>query len=103
MEPGLLQGIRSVLLSVEAVQTAIKAAHRVLAAHKPADNSKQIGKLKAEIENLADAIAGGALKSSPALALRLAKAEKDLATLEATGPAPKAAQMIPKLADEYQA
>ena len=103
VEPGLLQGIRAELLSDEAVQTAIKAAHRVLAAQKPADDSKRIGKLKAEVENLADAIAGGALKSSPALVSRLAKSEQELAKLEATGPAPKAAQMIPKLADEYRA
>jgi site-specific DNA recombinase len=103
VEPGLLQGIRAELLSDEAIQTAIKAAHRVLAAQKPADDSKRIVKLKAEIENLADAIASGALKSSPALASRLAKAEKELATLEAKEPAPKAAQMIPKLADEYRA
>ena len=103
VEPGLLQGIRSELLSDEAVQTAIKAAHRVLAAQKPADNSKRIGKLKTEVENLADAIAGGALKSSPILASRLAKAEQELDKLEATGPAPKAAKMIPKLADEYRA
>ncbi len=101
--PGLLQGIRAELLSDEAVQAAINAAHHVLAAQKPADNGKQIGKLKAKVDNLADAIAGGALKSSPALASRLAKAEKELATLEAAEPAPKAAQMIPKLVDEYRA
>jgi len=103
VEAGLLRGIRAELLSDEAVQTAIKAAHRVLAAQKPANDSKRIDKLKTEVENLADAIAGGVLKSSPALASRLAKAEKELATLEAAGRAPKAAQMIPKLADEYRA
>jgi len=43
------------------------------------------------------------LKSSPALASRLAKAETELAALEAAAPAQKAAQMIPKLADEYRA
>ena len=90
VEAGLLRGIRAELLSDEAVQTAIKAAHPVLAAQKPANDSKRIDKLKSEIENLADAIAGGALKSSPALASRLAKAEKELATLEAAGRAPKA-------------
>ena len=103
VEPGLLQGIRAELLSDKAVQTAIKAAHRVLNAQKPAADGKRIGKLKSEVENLTDAIAGGALKSSPALALRLAKAEQDLAKLEAAGPVLKAAQMIPKLADEYRA
>jgi len=103
VEPGLLQGIRTELLSDEAVQAAIKAAHRVLAAQKPADDSKRIGKLETEVENLADAIASGALKSSPALASRLAKAEQELARLEVKGSAPKAAQMIPKLADEYRA
>jgi site-specific DNA recombinase len=103
VEPGLLHGIRAELLSDEAVQAAINAAHHVLAAQRPADDGKQIGKLKAEVDHLADAIAGGALRSSPALASRLANAEKALATLEAAEPAPKAAQMIPKLVDEYRA
>ncbi len=103
VEPGLLHGIRSELLSEDAVQAAIKAAHRVLNEQKPVDTAKRESELSGEIENLADAIATGALKSSPALASRLAKAEQELAKLEAAVPAPKAAQMIPKLADEYRA
>jgi len=103
VEHGLLQGIKAELLSEDAVQAAIKAAHRILNEQKPVDTAKRESELSGEIENLADAIATGALNSSPALASRLAKAEQELAKLEAAGPAPKAAQMIPKLADEYRA
>ena len=43
----------------------------------------------------------GALKSSPALAARLAKAEQELSRLETTRQAPK--RLIPGIADEYRA
>ena len=42
VEPGLLHGIRSELLSEDAVQAAFKAAHRVLAAQNPSENGKRI-------------------------------------------------------------
>jgi hypothetical protein len=69
------------------------------------DRSKAIAKAHAEMSNLTDAIASGALSSSPALAGRLQVAERELARLEADVPAPRAAApyAIPRLASEYRA
>jgi hypothetical protein len=47
------------------------------------DNTARIAALRAQVENLADAVASGAFRSSPALAKRLAAAEEELAQLEA--------------------
>ena len=67
---------------------------------KPAaDNGKAVAKLRAEVANLADAIATGALRSSPALAARLQSAERELARLEAAAtqaPRGSVAYMIPR-------
>jgi hypothetical protein len=49
---------------------------------KATDNSARIGELKRQIENLADAIACGALRASPTIAARLAGAEAELEQLE---------------------
>ena len=42
----------------------------------------RVASLRREIDNLTDAIATGGLRSSPALAARLAKAEADLVAVE---------------------
>ena len=70
---------------------------------RPVDTSKRESELASEIANLTDAIAGGALKSSPAIAQRLAKAEQELASLNAQEPLPRAKKLIPAIADEYRA
>ena len=49
----------------------------------PANDAARIKKLRQQIENLADAVAQGALRTSPALAARLAAAEEELAGLTA--------------------
>ena len=103
LEPGLLEGIKSELLSEEAIKEAVRAAHRVLNKQKPLATDKREADLTTEIANLTDAVASGALKSSPAIAERLAKAEKELATVVAQKPAPRAAKLIPAIADEYRA
>lgn len=106
IEPGLLAGIKRELLSDDAVQAAIEAAHRVLreSATRPAIDEGRIKQLRAEIDNLTDAIACGALRSSRSLADRLARAEKELTRLEAAAahPTTEATAMIPRLADEYR-
>lgn len=90
VEPALLEGIKRELLSDEAVQAAIQAAHKVLNAHAEApDNRERIEQLQVEIENLTDAIAAGGLRGSHSLATRLAKAEQELEQLESARPAPK--------------
>jgi DNA invertase Pin-like site-specific DNA recombinase len=54
---------------------------------KPPDHAAPIAQLKAEIANLADAIASGVLRTSPTLAARLmATAEQELARLAAAQP-----------------
>ena len=52
-------------------------------ATKAIDHQPRIDQLKAEIGNLVDAIAGGVLRPSPALATRLATAEAEMTELEA--------------------
>lgn len=107
METGLLDGIKRELLSEDAIQAAIDAAHRVIReqAEQPTADPARIEELRTEIENLTDAIASGALKSSPALADRLVRAEREIEALEtqAARPAVQAMQMIPRIAHEYRA
>jgi F0F1-type ATP synthase membrane subunit b/b' len=71
-----------------------------------APDAKRIAELKAQVGNLADAIASGALKSSPALASRLAAAEAELSTMLAEA-APreltKLDRVIPRLDDAFRA
>jgi hypothetical protein len=62
--------------------------------------------LQAEIANLADAIASGLLRTSPALADRLARAEQELAALQAA-PAPIDAsniiELLPRVLEKFRA
>lgn len=88
----LLSGIREDLTDpapavIDEFEKRVPAALR--RAEKPkADQHQKIAQLEGEIGNLTDAIANGLLRSSPALAQRLAKAE-----LAGAGcPAGKAAQ-----------
>ena len=63
--------------------------------------------LQAEIANLTDAVAGGLLRTSPALALpRLARAEKELAGLQAAPAAVDAANvstLLPRVMTAFRA
>lgn len=108
IERGLLAGMKERLLSPEAERAAIQAAHRVFREHEkkdPAVDRKRINELGAEIENLTDAIASGALKASPALGGRLTKAETELEKLETAqnAPAVNITQIVPRLAEQYRA
>jgi hypothetical protein len=57
-----------------------------------------------QIENLADAIAQGALRASPSIAAKLREAEEELAGLEAQGRQPTAdvERLIPRLTEEIE-
>lgn len=61
------------------------------------DHGARITQLKAEIDNLADAVASGAFRSSPALASRLATAEVELKRLEASEAVPRGAVDVMQL------
>jgi hypothetical protein len=83
----ILGGIREDLADPEViaeVERRVRVAVRRREQRQPkAADGKRLNALRAEIGNLTDAIAGGMLKSSPALAQRLQAAEAELARLEA--------------------
>ncbi len=70
-----------------------------------ADTGARIAELEREIENLTDAVAGGLLKASPALAKRLASAEAELERLQAVrqAKAPVIARIAPRIGERFLA
>lgn len=107
LEPGPLAGIMREYLTPEVEAEVIRRARtRDTAKKPPEDRSKANATLRAEVGNPADAIAKGALCSSPALADRLQSAERDLTRLEAEVPRPASGsvtRMIPRMADGLRA
>jgi site-specific DNA recombinase len=108
VEDGLLEGVRRNLLSPEAMAEFRRRVLKRLAERnrQPAADPRRIAELEAQIGNLADAIASGALRSSPALASRLASAEADLAALKAHAvprDAAKLDRVIPRIDDDFRA
>ena len=85
IEGGMVAGIREYFACDEVVQTVERYVRDGLkrAARPKADPAPRIAALEQEIGNLADAFAAGLLRSSPALAARLAAAEDELARLQA--------------------
>ena len=97
------RGLEGRAIAGQPVLETVKADLRDPAGRKPkADSGKRAAELQREIENLADAIAGRLLKSSPTLARNLAAAEAELAKVQASQPvkAPVLA-MAPRVADRY--
>lgn len=90
VEREVLAGIKRDLSSPEAIEEICRRVRAALKAGKPKalDHTGRIGQLKGEIENLADAIANGALRASPALAKRLTAAEEELERLTSAQGAP---------------
>ncbi len=74
-------------------------AHLRASEAKAPDNAARVAQLRAEIGNLTDAIAGGLLRASPALATRLAAAEAELERLSATRQEAPKADVTQLLAD----
>jgi hypothetical protein len=91
-ETEVLAGIKRQMLSPDVIDEIgaprVRAQLRKPAAKVP-DSQPRIDQLKAEIGNIVDAIAGGMLRPSPALATRLATAEAQVLELEAAKSAVK--------------
>jgi site-specific DNA recombinase len=94
-EAGVVAGLKRRFLSPEFIDEVIlrvRAEHRKPKA-QGIDHAPRIAQLKAEVGNMVEAIAGGVLKASSALAARLATAEAEIEELEraqAASAAPKA-------------
>jgi hypothetical protein len=89
VESRLLAPIKADLLSAEKLEEIRRrVAQKIAAKPKAVDNAPRIVQLREQIGNLADAIASGALKASPALAERLAAAEAELGHLTALATKP---------------
>jgi|HubBroStandDraft_4_1064222.scaffolds.fasta_scaffold09481_6 site-specific DNA recombinase len=106
-EEGVLDGVRRIFLDAEVIAEAKRRARALIRARtaRPAETqAPRIRALKAEIANLADAIAQGVLRSSPAIAGKLRSAEEQLASLEVQAPRATAdvEALIPELAEEIE-
>jgi site-specific DNA recombinase len=103
VESRILESVKSDLRNPELVAEVERRFRKALAARKPpADAGRRVAVLQQEIENLATAIAGGLLKSSPALARRLASAEAELATLQEKRPQKAdVLTLVPRIAARY--
>ncbi len=107
IERGLLTGIQTELRRPEIVEEArrrIVAALRKSHSTAPKPAPERVRQLEAEVGRIVDAIAGGALRASPALAQRLLAAESELETLRApVQPATSIdpAQLTPRVVDRY--
>jgi site-specific DNA recombinase len=104
VEEGLMIGIRRKLLAPEVVaeferRFAKRAAEQ---ARKPNQRVKRMAELDREVANLADAIANGLLRASPALAARLAAAENELSSLKERGAPTKIARIFPRLREHFE-
>ena len=70
----------------------------------PQVDRKRLTELRAEVVNLAEAVAGGLLRRSPSLARRLADAEAELANLEEAATRPAEVQrVVPHLTERFRA
>ena len=101
-EAEVLAGIKRDLRSPEVIDEIVRRVRAALRARKPSapDHAGRIKQLRAEAENLADAIASGALRASPTLAAKLTAAEAELERLTATQAEPvRAVDVTPILAD----
>ncbi len=100
-ESEVLAGIKRDLRSPEVIEEIVRRVSAALHAKKPktADNCGRIAQLRAEVENLADAIATGALRASPTIAARLTVAEGELERLTAERPAASVVDITPLLFD----
>jgi site-specific DNA recombinase len=99
----LLDGIKEDLQDpavIDEIERRVRAITRQQRQPK-ADSGKRVAELRREIGNLADAIASGLLKSSPALAQRLQAAEANLARLEAAQRTTPPALIVPNVRQHF--
>lgn len=106
-EEGVLQGICRLFLDPDVIDEAKRRARALIRARTTAPAQScgpRMKELQAQIENLADAIAQGALRASPVIAERLRSAEEELARIDAQASRPTAdvERLIPRFAEEIQ-
>ena len=77
VESGILADLKQELLFPAVIEEARKRVIKALKVrgNRPAVDPKRIGPLEREVRNLTDAVASGALRTSPALGARLTLAE----------------------------
>jgi site-specific DNA recombinase len=106
VEARILDSVRADLQDGRLVAEVERRFRHVMKARRaPKIDTARVTELQREIANIADAIAGGLLRSSPALAQRLASAEAELARLEtaAKPQASRVARIAPNVAEHYRA
>ena len=82
----LLAQVKGDLSGPAIVEHVSKELRRRRKAGRPEANSGRLHELEREVDNLANAVASGALRHSPAVAARLAAAETELAKLQEPPP-----------------
>jgi hypothetical protein len=102
-----MEGIRRTFLDPAVIEEAKRRARALIRSRtaKPVQShALRRQELQVQIENLADAIAQGALRASPMIAEKLRLAEEDLARLAAQAKVPIAhvEQLIPRLVEEIE-
>lgn len=107
VEPLLLDGLRSMMLSPGRIEEARRRAVAAIQRSSRPDPAatRRAAALRAEIANLTDAIASGALRASRSIGERLAAAEAELAGLEARQTDTSietVAKLTPRLADHLR-
>lgn len=108
VEDGLIEGVKIGLRDPELVRFVQQRVRELVkaAAKAPAGEAKRVAELEAQVANLTDAIASGALRTSPALAARLSAAEAELERLRAAAKPvglSKVERLIPQVADRFLA
>ncbi|HTC14284.1 MAG TPA: recombinase family protein, partial [Steroidobacteraceae bacterium] len=107
-EEGVLAGVQRQFLDRAVLDEANRRARaliRARAAKPTQSHAPRIKELRAQIANLAEAIAQGALRASPSIAAKLREAEEEFARLEAQERAPAAdhiERLIPRLVGEIE-
>jgi hypothetical protein len=105
LQSRLLASSKDELLTESIVaEVTRRVAQELAKPDKPNGNAIRVAQLHTEISHLTDAIAGGLLKASPALAQRLAAAEAELARLAAADalPAINLVNLPTRLTARYQ-
>lgn len=103
IEPGLLAGIKRKLSTAEVLEEFQQRLRRRLKngpIPTAASERAHAAKLEREVSALVDAIASGALRSSPALAKRLQETEAALAHLKARPATATVEQLLPQIAEQ---
>jgi hypothetical protein len=104
IESGLIAGIKRELSAPEVIEELQRRVRQRLRKGRASpDNAARLAELRMKVDNLADAIANGALRTSPALADRLRQTEAELELLKAQ-PAPRdPEQLLPEIAERSRA